>query len=126
MKRRLRLRGRRDFQALVSGRRVFAGAGLIGFARPGATDGTRVGIAVSRRVKGSVARNRARRRLREAARLGFLPGLSDWAEARPGITLDVVLIARPAALDLPFESLLSEASEFARRLAAAGLVGPHR
>ncbi len=124
MKRRLRLRGRRDFQALISGRRVFAGAGLIGFARPGATDGTRVGVAVSRQVRGSVGRNRARRRLREAARLGFLPGLHDWARASTGITFDVVLIARPAALDLSFETLRSEVAEFARRLEATRVAGP--
>lgn len=116
MKRRLRLRGRRDFQSLVTGRRVFAGAAFIGFARPGSTDGTRVGVAVSRQVKGSVARNRARRRLREASRLGFLTTLLDWVGAGPGITFDVVLIARPAAGDLPFDTLRAEAAEFARRL----------
>lgn len=121
MKRRIRLRGRRDFQALVSGRRVFAGAGLVAFARPGATDHTRIGVAVSRQVKGSVNRNRVRRRLREACRVGFLPGLADWAAARPGITFDVVLIARPAALRVPFDSLRAEVVEFAHRLQATGL-----
>ena len=123
MKRRLRLRGRRDFQALVTGRRLFAGTSFIGFARPGSTAGTRVGIAVSRQVKGSVARNRARRRLREAARLGFLATVAGWAELRPGITFDVVLIARPAGVRLGFEALCREAVEFADRLLAAGPPG---
>lgn len=126
MKRRLRLRGRRDFQALVTGRRLYATTAFIGFARPGATAGTRVGIAVSRQVKGSVARNRARRRLREAARLGFLATVAGWAELRPGITFDVVLIARPACIQLNFDALCQEAVEFAARLQAAGLPGAGR
>jgi len=118
MKRRLRLRGRRDFQALVTGRRLYAGSGFIGFARSGTTAGMRVGVAVSRQVKGSIARNLARRRLREAVRLGLLPALSDWSQARPGITFDVVLIARPAAGEIVFESLRRESIEFAGRLGA--------
>lgn len=77
---------------------------------------TRLGVAVSRQIKGSVGRNRARRRLREAGRLAFLTELSDWMGLNSGITFDVVLIARPAALNLPFDDLLGEARRFARAL----------
>jgi ribonuclease P protein component len=57
-----------------------------------------VGFAVGRRLGGSVVRNRARRRLREAYRRqrGLAP--------EDGIRL--CLIARPAALTTPFEQLV--------------------
>lgn len=81
-------------------------------------DGSRVGVTVSRSVKGAIARNRARRRLREASRLQLLAPGSPLV--RPGIRYDVVLIARPAALEASFEELLSEASAAAQSIARAG------
>jgi len=59
-----------------------------------------LGFTASRRVGKAVARNRARRRLSEAAR-AVLPG-----PARPGY--NYVIVARPAVLTWPFERLLSE------------------
>lgn len=53
-------------------------------------DTTRFGLSTGRRLGGSVIRNRARRRLREALRamaLSFQPG---W---------DILIIARPALLE---------------------------
>lgn len=51
----------------------------------------RLGLAVSRRVGGAVARNRARRLLREGFRRFERP---------PGPGLDVVVVARPAVAGL--------------------------
>jgi ribonuclease P protein component len=59
-----------------------------------------------------VNRNRLRRRLREAARASLL--------TQPGsAAYDVVLIGRPAALDLPLEALSEEAARVRSRLAEA-------
>ena len=74
-----------------------------------------MGVTVSRGIKTSVERNRARRRLREVARLELLP--PDSPPARGGIRYDVVLIARPAVLEISFADLRAEASLAALRLA---------
>ena len=55
----------------------------------------RVAVSASRGVGGAVKRNRARRRLREAVRLV----LRDRGSAS-GAGMDIVLLARPAALDV--------------------------
>lgn len=74
----------------------------------------RIGVTVSRTIKGAVARNRARRRLREAARSTLLSG--DSASRRRGIRYDVILIARPATLEVSFAELKAEAEHAALRL----------
>ena len=66
--------------------------------RPSTT--ARMGVAVSRQVRGAVQRNRVRRRLREACRRVGIAG------ARA----DVVLVARPRALACPFDDLVQEAT----------------
>ena len=59
-----------------------------------------VGFTASRRVGDAVRRNRARRRLREVARL-YLP--------RHGLAgHDHVLVARKAALDRPFARIVED------------------
>ena len=75
----------------------------------------RVGVTVSRAIKTSVERNRARRRLREVARSVLLG--TDSPLRQGGIRYDVVLIARPAALEVSFADLAAEASLAALRLA---------
>ncbi len=72
----------------------------------------RLGVTVSRRVsRRAVDRNRIKRRLREIFRRerGVLPD-----------GVDVVLVARPAALDASYETLRSAFLEAARRLPDLG------
>ena len=114
MKRRLRLRRHGDFQAAMSGKRFYSGRALVAFAIPSGRDQTRVGVTVSRAVKGSVDRNRARRRLRELARTTLFA--ADSPLTGVGIRYDVVLIARPAALEVAFAELVAEAEQAALRL----------
>ena len=73
-----------------------------------------MGVTVSRQIRGAVRRNRAKRRLREIARLRLLVDGSPLL-AR-GISYDVVLIARPPALDQPFGDLVRDAEAFLARL----------
>ena len=87
----------------------------MGFAVSGRGPENRIGVTVSRQVKSSVERNRARRRLREVARTEWLGPDSPLRDV--GIRYDVVLIARPAALEVAFADLKAEASLAALRLA---------
>src|SRR3954464_8407754 len=114
MKRRYRLRRKAEFQAALKGRRIFSGRGLVALAVPTTRETSRVGVTVSRQLKRAVDRNRARRRLREVARLALVQ--PDSAAAQRGIRYDVVLIARPAALTLPFGDLREETAQAARQL----------
>ena len=82
---------------------------------PASASESRVGVSVSRAIKTAVERNRARRRLREIARLDLLS--PDSPLRRGGIRYDVVLIARPSVLELSFADLRAEASMAALRLA---------
>ena len=76
-----------------------------------------LGLTASRRVGNAVARNRARRRLVEAARK-VLPGA-----AEPGY--NYVLVARPVVLTCPFDQLLSDlTTAFARVTRQARQAGP--
>lgn len=75
-------------------------------ARSGAS--VRFGLTASRRVGGAVQRNRARRRLREAAR-AVLP-----VHAAPGH--DYVLIARAATVRRPYALLVQDLEKALKRL----------
>lgn len=87
---------------------------MVAFAVPNQASESRVGVTVSRAIKGAVDRNRARRRLRELARLKLLA--ADSPSSVVGIRYDVVLIARPAALEVPFADLVAEAEHAALKL----------
>jgi ribonuclease P protein component len=72
-------------------------------------------VTVSRAIKSSVERNRARRRLREVARQEVLG--PDSPVAAGGIRYDVVLIALRGTLEVSYAELQAEASLAALRLA---------
>ena len=69
----------------------------------------RYGLTVTKKTGNAVERNRIRRRLREAIRLGV------GADMQPGF--DYVVVARRDLLDVPFAALTQELAE---RIARSG------
>ena len=76
---------------------------LVLYCRPNRLGHNRLGITVSTKLGGAVVRNRARRRLREVYRLA-------QPDLRQGY--DIILVARPRAVNGPY-----------RKLTAAGYKG---
>lgn len=93
-----RLRRMRDFALLSQrGRVVFGPFFTLRFRV--SQEATRVGFVASAKIfKTAVARNRVKRRLREALRLS--------KESWP-VKMDLLFIARPEATDADFEALLA-------------------
>jgi len=105
-----RLKKRADFLACAKAASCARGAVVVQ-ARPRDEAAlVRAGFTATKRVGGSVVRNRAKRRMREAARL-LLPQL-----ARPGF--DYVFIARGGVTTRPWERLLDDVKSALIRLAA--------
>jgi len=95
-----RLKKRREFlRAAQRGKRA-ARPGLVLQALPAEDSRLRLGFTVTKKVGNAVTRNRARRRLKEAARLN-LPGmgLAGW---------DLVLIGRDGTIARPFALLVED------------------
>lgn len=78
---------------------------------PGDAGPPRAGFTATKKIGNSVVRNRARRRLREAARR-LLP-----AHGQAGV--DYVFLARDATACAPWEALLDDMKDALIRLAAA-------
>lgn len=95
-----RLRKRRDFLRVASRGKRAARPGLVLQAAPGDAGTLRIGFTVTKKVGNAVVRNRARRRLKEAARL-TLPGLgaTGW---------DLVLIGRDGTGRRDFATLIAD------------------
>ena len=104
------LRKRADFLALNKARRQSTPTMMVqGRDRKDGRDETRVGFTCSKKVGNAIARNRAKRRLREVART-VLP-----QEGRPG--WDYALIGRAGATgEQPFEELLTHFRAALRKL----------
>ncbi len=111
-----RLKRRPEFLAVAGTRRKHVAPGLILQVRrhderqrpaPGEPP-IRLGLTASRKVGNAVVRNRARRRLREAARQILT------AHAAPGH--DFVLVARAATAERPWTELLGDLTAALKRL----------
>ena len=102
----LSLRRKRDLDRLFSeGRRVHSAAVVLHARRREAEEGPpmpRVAVMAGRRFSTAVARNRARRVLREACRIALGERRVSW---------DLILVARPEALQLPHSARLDLITE---------------
>jgi ribonuclease P protein component len=123
-----RLKRRADFLRVAAARRKWAAPGLILQVSPqpeaapdpsGAetirpetdrADEIRVGFTASRKVGNAVRRNRARRRLKALA--------AEMIAANANHGLDLVLIARPATVDRPFDELRRDLQQSLQRTKA--------
>lgn len=107
--RRERLTSGADFQALFQqGKRIDRPALIVLWRAVEAP--RRVGFAVSRQVRGAAQRNRARRRLREAYRA---------ARGSAPQRTALVIIGRPAVLDVEFKVLVTDLGHALRSIPLA-------
>jgi ribonuclease P protein component len=106
MDRRYRLTGSADFQRVRRNGKAYAHPLVVLMSCPNGLDLSRFGIAAGRRVGGAVARNRAKRLLREAVRPHVNRTDAGW---------DVVLIARPDVLTAPWSAVAEAVEQLMQR-----------
>jgi len=112
-----RLKSRPQFLAAAKGVSKASGAVVVQALDRGDGDpAVRVGFTATRRIGGAVVRNRAKRRLREAAR-ALVP-----LHGAPGF--DYVLIARQGTGDRPWARLLDDVKSALIRLAPSSGPAP--
>ncbi|MBI1238537.1 MAG: ribonuclease P protein component [Alphaproteobacteria bacterium] len=108
-----RIKVRRDFLKAAQGGRVATDAFILQAVRQGPTPTrARVGFTVTKKIGNAVTRNRARRRLKEAARQ-VLP-----LYAQHGT--DYVLVGRRGALTRPMAVLMADLAAALRRVNQQG------
>jgi ribonuclease P protein component len=109
------LRVRAEFTVVQEHGRRVATRSMTVLGRPNAGGGDRLGIIASRRFGGAVARNRAKRRVREIFRQ------QQWADARQTErrTLDLVVIPKRELLTSPMSAVESDFVSAIRRLRGA-------
>ena len=90
-----RLRRRQDFRRIYQRGKALKCHAFVLYFRPAAKGAVRIGFSVSKKLGKAVERNRVRRKLREAVRLGLAALPSGY---------DYVLIARLGAKDETVES----------------------
>jgi len=103
-----RLKRRREFLAAARGASRAAPAVVVQMLRRGDVGPPRIGFTVTRKLGGAVARNRIRRRLKEAVRLALA------GRMEPG--RDYVFIGRPDAALRPFGLLKQDLIDAVARL----------
>ena len=112
-----RLKRRADFLLAAKARSCARGAVVVQQRpRDDGDQAIRVGFTATRKIGGAVVRNRAKRRLREAAR-ALVP-----LHGRPGC--DYVLIARGGTTARPWAALLDDVKSALISLAAARPAAP--
>jgi len=104
----MRLRRPQDFRRVWKRGRSWAHPLFILWAAPNELSRARVGLTASRKVGGAVARNRARRLLREAARHLYPHLAPGW---------DVVLVARPPLVEAQGQDVRRALEQSLRRAA---------
>ncbi len=102
-----RVRRRPEYLTIQNRGRRLSGSHLLLFGMPGTG---RLGITVSRKVGGAVARNRVKRWVRDC----FRRARADF----PG-ALDLVVVARPGAADAGHLAICRELKTLAARLGGA-------
>lgn len=95
-----RLKQRREFQRVAGKGQRAARPGLVLQALPAPGQPLRVGFTTTKKIGNAVIRNRARRRLREAARLLLGDG--------PAEGFELVLIGRDATATRDFSALVGD------------------
>ncbi len=110
MRRQLRLRHRKEFDAVFRRGRTWANELLVLRSLPNQLHHNRYGFVTSKRLGNAVVRNRARRRLRETVR--SLPTHAGW---------DVVISAKAPAAGAPYHELKRALTDL---LASARILSP--
>jgi ribonuclease P protein component len=107
-----RLKARPQFLAVAGARRKYAVDGLVLQGMPRGDDDPAIGLGftATRKIGGAVVRNRARRRLKEAARVALAnKGQPGW---------DYVAVARAETGERPFPSLIADFERALTKLAS--------